>query len=236
MKPMISVIIPTLNEEKYIGMTLNALKNQDYKGGYEIIVADGMSKDKTVEIAKKYADKIIQVKKRGIAVGRNAGARIAKGEILVFVDADTILLFNALKEVSKAFRRKKVVGAACPAIPLSSKARDFAIYWSLNEFVKRSIKLKTPQIPGFFCAYRKEAFEEVNGFDERLKVLEDYDLSKRISKLGEIVFLDNTLVLTSQRRIEKWGRMKAIRKYLKIYFSYLLKGKNFKINDYRPIR
>ena len=94
MKHFISIIIPTLNEEKYIENTLKALKNQDYNGKYEIIVADGMSKDRTVKIAQKYADKVIKVKKPGISAGRNAGAGIAKGGIFLFIDADTIVFPN----------------------------------------------------------------------------------------------------------------------------------------------
>ena len=127
-KPFVSVIIPTLNEEKYIEKTLKALKNQDFEGKFEIIVADGMSKDNTVKIAEKYADKVILVKKKGIAAGRNEGARVAKGDVLIFVDADTVLLPNTISELVKAFKDKKVVGAACPIIPLSAKIENFFFY------------------------------------------------------------------------------------------------------------
>lgn len=235
-KPLISVIIPTLNEEKYIESALKSLINQDYKGGYEIIVADGMSKDNTVRTAKKFADKVITVKQKGVSAGRNEGAKIAKGEILLFLDGDTILLFNGLTEISKLFRAKKVVGATCPILPISPEAKDFALYWSFNQFMKRSIKSKKPQIPGICCAYRKKAFEEVGGFDENLDTLEDFELSERISKKGKIVFTQNTLALTSNRRIKRWGRMGSIRKYLKLYFNYILNKKTFNRKEYGPIR
>jgi glycosyltransferase involved in cell wall biosynthesis len=234
--PTISVIIPTLNEEKYIESSLKSLINQDYKGEYEIIVADGMSKDNTVRIAKKFADKVITVKQRGVSAGRNEGAKIAKGEILLFLDADTILLFNGLTEISKPFRKKKVAGVACPIIPLSPEAKDFAIYWSLNQFIKKSLKTNKPQVTGICCAYRKKVFEKVGGFNKYLDTLEDYDLSERISKKGEIVFIQNTLALTSNRRIKKWGRMKSIRKYLQLYFNYILRKKTFDRNEYEPVR
>ncbi len=236
MKTEISVILPTLNEGRYIESTLKSIMNQDYKGGYEIIVADGMSKDNTVRIARKFADKVITVKQKGVSAGRNEGAKIAKGEILLFLDADTILLFNGLTEISKPFRTKKVVGVACHVLPTSPEAKDFALYWSFNQFMKRSIKSKKPQIPGICCAYRKKAFEEVGGFNEYLDTLEDFDLSERISKEGKIVLIKNTLALTSHRRIKKWGRMKSIRKYLKLYFNYIIRKKTFHRNDYRPIR
>jgi len=233
---MISIIVPALNEEKYIKPTLKALKNQDYKGKYEIIVADGMSKDNTVRIAKKFADKVITVKQKGVAAGRNEGAKIAKGEILLFLDADTILLFNGLTEISRPFRSKKVIGVACSILALSPEAKDFALYWSFNQFMRKSMETKKPQIPGICCAYRKKTFEKVGGFNEYLNTLEDFELSERISKEGKIVFIPNTLALTSNRRIRKWGRMKSIRKYLKLYFNYILRKKTFNRNEYRPIR
>lgn len=233
---MISVIIPTLNEEKYIESTLKALRNQDYKRKYEIIVADGMSKDNTVKIARKYVDKVVLVKKKGIAEGRNEGAKVARGNILLFVDADTILLFNGLSEIIKPFKKKNVVCVTCPIIPLSPNLKDFALYWGFNLFMKKSIKSKKVNIPCICCAYRKEAFERVGGFKEDLDTLEDFDLSEKISKLGKIVLVDTTLALTSHRRIEKWGRIKSIKKYLELYFNYVTKGKVMSTKEYGPIR
>ena len=114
--PFVSVIIPTLNKEKYIETTLLSIKNQDYKGKYEIIVVDSNSKDMTVKIARKYADKVIVTKRRGVSVGRNIGAEVAKGEILIFVDADTTLLPNVISKVVGHLRRKKVVGVVVPIL------------------------------------------------------------------------------------------------------------------------
>ena len=235
-KSIVSVIIPTLNEEKYLEPTLKAVKNQDYEGKCEVIVADGNSKDNTVKIAKKYADKVIVVKKKGVSAGRNAGAKVAKGDILIFLDADTIVLFNTLSEIVKAFKNKKVVGVACSVLPTSVKASDFAIYWLYNNFVKMSLKRKKPQVAGMCCVYSKKAFEKVGGFDEKLYVYEDLDLSARIAKLGKIAFIENTLVLTSPRRFEAWGKTKAARKYIVTYLNYLLAGKKVPPNEYKPVR
>jgi glycosyltransferase involved in cell wall biosynthesis len=233
---MISIIIPTLNEEKYIESTLKSLRNQDYKGNYEIIVADGISKDNTVKIARKYADKVVLVKKKGIAEGRNEGVKVAKGDILLFIDADTILLFNGLTELTKPFKKKNVVGVTCPILPLSSNAKDFALYWSYNLFVKRSIKSKKAKIPGICCVYRRKEFEKLGGFNEKLDTLEDLNFSEKISKLGKIVMIDTTLVLTSHRRIEKWGRFNSIKKYLKLYLNYVIRGKVMNTKEYGQIR
>jgi glycosyltransferase involved in cell wall biosynthesis len=236
MKNLVSIIIPTLNEEKYIESTLKSLQNQDYKGKYEIIVADGMSRDDTVKIAKKYANKVIPVRQKGIAEGRNAGAKVAKGDILFFIDADTILLFNGLTELIKPFKKKDVVGVTCPIIPISPKAKDFVIYWYLNLFLKRSVKTKKARIPGICCIYRRSTFETVGGFAEKLDTFEDFALSEKISKLGKIIFVDKTLVLTSHRRIQKWGEFKSIRKYLTAYVNYVIRGKVISAKEYKPVR
>ena len=233
---MISIIIPTLNEEKYIESTLKALKNQDYKEKYEIIVADGMSRDNTVRIAKKYADKVILVKKKGIAEGRNAGAKVAKGDILLFIDADTILLSNGLSELTKPFEKKSVVGSTCYVLPVSQKIHIFLHYWIFNLFMKRSIDSGKPELVGLCCVYRRNIFEKVKGFNENLDTLEDFDLSKRISKLGKIVLVNTTFVLTSHRRIEKWGEIRTIEKYLKLFFNYRLRGKVMSTKEYKSVR
>lgn len=232
----ISVIIPTLNEEKYLEATLKAIRNQDYKGRYEIIVADGGSKDKTIRIAKKYADKAVVTKKKGPSAGRNAGAREAKGDVLLFVDADTLLLFNGLTEFSKVFKKKNIVGATCPVIPLSHKAKDFAIYWFYTQFAKTSIKVNRVHIAGICCAYRKDFFEKAGGFPEDIIFSEDYDFSRRVSKLGKIAFVDKTIALTSTRRFEKWGRTKGAGKYVGFYLNYLLHGKSIKPKHFKPVR
>lgn len=231
--PFISVVVPAFNEEKYIGNTLRALKNQDYVGKYEIIVVDGMSRDDTPRIAESYADRIIRMR-RGIAAQRNAGARAANGEILLFVDADTILLFNALSEFARAFRSKRVVGAACPLVPLSPKLRFAAFFWFFNRYVKASIKRGKARVAGACCAYREDVFEEVGGFNERMKTYEDMDLSERISERGRMVFVEGTLALTSVRRLKAWGASKAAARYLSSHLRYLLTGEGMK--GYRPVR
>ncbi|MEM5772980.1 MAG: glycosyltransferase [Candidatus Aenigmatarchaeota archaeon] len=233
--PFVSVIVPTLNEEKYIESCLKALKAQDYQGTYEIIVADGNSKDKTVEIAKKYADKVIVVKKKGVAVGRNAGAKEAKGEIFVFIDADTVAAFNLLTELVKGFE-KGVVGVTCPVIPLSTSMSEFLLFWFYDQFMKATLKTKKPQVAGMCVAYERKAFEKIGGFDERIRAWDDYDISERISKLGKIVCVDSTFVMSSPRRIRKWGKTKAAIKYVKLYLTYLLSGRTPSIDKYTEVR
>ena len=99
---MLSIVIPTLNEEKYLPRLLDSIKNQDFYD-YEIIVSDAESSDKTIEIAKKYGAKtLVYTTTKHPSAQRNEGAKIAKGELLLFLDADVVLtpgfLTSALKE------------------------------------------------------------------------------------------------------------------------------------------
>jgi GT2 family glycosyltransferase len=106
------------------------------------------------------------------------------------------------------------------------------MFYNLN--LEFSTRLKNPLVGGMCCAYKKIAFEKAGGFREGI-LLEDFDLSERISKFGKVKLNKNVIVLTSPRRIEKWGSIKTIYNYLNIYLNYLIR--NYKRpKEYEPIR
>lgn len=219
----VSVIIPTLNEEKYIEPTLKALKKQSLnKKEYEIIICDSYSKDKTVDIAGKYGTKIILTNKKGAGAARNLAARKANGDILVFIDADTIVEKNFLKEVVNAFKDTEVIGGTCRFLPISTKEEDIIMYNIFAYVVKKSIERdkKKKFCPGFCCFYKKDIFNKIKGFKEDV-IAEDHELARRISKHGKLVFLDNTFIYTSSRRINA-NPAKWVSFYLNAFFRDLL--------------
>ncbi|MEM5875370.1 MAG: glycosyltransferase [Candidatus Aenigmatarchaeota archaeon] len=220
--PLISVIIPTLNEEKYIENTLLSLKWQNFKLPFEIIVSDSNSKDRTVSIAKKYADKIVITKEKGIAKGRNIGAKYARGKYLVFLDADTILLPNALEELYKEIRKRENSLISLPVLPYNFDATFVLYYLFYNIFSKTTLKLKNPQVAGMIMCCKRKDFIKVGGFEEKNIIIEDYEFSKKIKNLGKVKILDTTIALTSPRRIRKWGKLRGAIKYLLLYLIYLL--------------
>lgn len=232
-KPTVSVIITAKNEEKYIEGCLKSLSCQTLKN-FEIIVTDAQSKDRTARIARRYADTVI-VKKTNVSAGRNLGASVARGEILFFIDADTILLPDTLEKVTASFKKRKVVGATCPVLPLTIEAKYVWVYMFYSNFAKASIKMRRPQVAGLFCAYRKDAFEKVGGFDENVGTLEDFHLSGRIGKLGKIEFVDSALVLTSHRRLKQWG-VRMPEKYMRAWIKMVATGRGFSHEWYNPIR
>src|SRR4030042_1655610 len=109
LNPTVSVIIPTYDEEQNIEGCLKSVVNQDFIGKIESIVVDSHSQDNTRAIAQKYADKVIDLKARGVGKARNAGARIAKSPILLFVDADTYLETNFVAELYRTLTAPRVV-------------------------------------------------------------------------------------------------------------------------------
>lgn len=209
-KQKVSVIVPTYMEEKYIGKTLKSVKNQNYKN-FEIIVVDSSSSDKTVKIAKKYADKIIVTKKRGVARARNIGAKKAKGEILIFLDADTSLKEDFLDNILRKFIKNDVIGVV-PKITCKNK-KSKILFDLENKGVKLSILIDYPMVPATCVCYKKKVFQKVGGFNEDYITSEDIDLSIRTRHFGRFIYASKNKVETSDRRV-KTGRRKMFRFWL----------------------
>lgn len=195
----ISVVIPTYNEEKNIEKCLLSIKNQTIKP-YEIIVADSNSEDRTVEIAKKYAKVIvIKPKVRTVAIGRQAGADVAKGDIIAFTDADSQPERNWLEKIKKEFEDKRVIAVYGEVLT----ERPYTI---LSKFYNLFLKVSRPLFPspaGMNIAVRKSAFEKEK-FNIYLVTCEEIDLFNRLKKHGKIKFV-NAVVRTSARRIRKFN-------------------------------
>lgn len=220
----VSVIIPTLNEEKYIEDCLKSIKKQNFKN-YEIIVSDGLSEDNTVKIAKKYTKNVISSKDKGIGDGRNKGAKIAKGEILLFLDADTTIAPNLLDKLSESMENKDIIGLTTEVKSKEALALidiiEFKIY---NFFVKASLYLPflTPQISGVCFCIKNSIFKKVGGFDTEMKTCEDLKFCEKAKKYGKFLYLKGSYANTSIRRMKKWGRFKFITYQTISLINYIL--------------
>ncbi len=230
----ISVVIPSLNEEKYMVKTLPGFKKQTFKD-FEIIVVDHSSTDNTAKIAAKYG-RVINEPRPGIGLARNTGARHAKGSILVFIDADTKPSPRLLEEYNSIFDKKEIVAATGPILPLEKTTKSMMYgYKFVSIFlIKLSILLNRPSMVGSNVAVRKSAFDKVKGFNEKLKTYEDWDFSGRIRKLGKTAYLNGAVVYASTRRVKEWG----IKGYALYHISNIFKYKIQKEarEDYNPIR
>jgi len=206
---MLSIIIPTLNEEKYLPLLLCSIKKQEFRD-YEIIVADADSSDKTRAIAQSFGCKII---KGGIpARGRNEGAKIAKGNKFLFFDADNIYLpKNFFQILLNEFEKRKLDVASFPIYPQGNGFDKFA--YRLYNFWVKSVQKFFPYATNSILA-RREIHKKIGGFDEQITIAEDHDYAKRAVKVGRFGFIKTEPVLTSIRRFERDGRFKTYSKYL----------------------
>jgi len=206
---MLSIIIPTLNEEKYLPLLLKAIKKQNFNGSFEVIIADAGSKDKTLEIAKNFGCKIT---KGGLpAKGRNEGAKIAKGDIFLFLDADNIYLpDNFLENLLEEFERRKLGVASFTIYPEGNMfdrlAFRISYFW---------INLTQNFLPHAFNSIlvKRKIHEIIEGFDEEIKMAEDHAYARAASKFAKFGFIKTEPVLTSCRRFERDGRLKTYLKY-----------------------
>ncbi|MGC8710575.1 MAG: glycosyltransferase [Candidatus Micrarchaeia archaeon] len=231
--PKVSVIVPALNEEKYIRYVEEGLKEQTFKD-FEVIVVDAGSKDRTREIARKFA-KVIVEKRKGISVGRNAGAKKAKGDILVFIDADTRPSPQLISEYAKAFKGN-IVAATGPILPLEKTSKKVELGYKFVSilFVKVAILIGKPSVVGSNFAVKRNTFNKIGGFNENFATYEDWDLSNRLKKFGKIVYVNNAIVHTSTRRIKAWG----IHGYFNYHVGNMIRYHLFKKpkEDYEPVR
>jgi len=227
MKPFFSIVIPTLNEEKYLPNLLNDLTKQKEKD-FEIIVVDGKSEDRTIDIAikykKKYQFKIIISQKRNLCYQRNLGAKNSSGEYLIFLDADIRLYGNYLFELKKTIVKNSYLFLT--TYQLSDDKDNFNILLAqIANYGLEILKLINKQMaPGYNFVIFKDIFIKLKGFNEKTTISEDHDLSIRIQNSGiKLCIIPKKLLKWSFRRVKKDGYLQLIIKYgVASFYSILL--------------
>lgn len=209
---LISIIIPALNEEKYIAEVLeHTLK---LKGRFEVIVVDGGSQDETLEIARGFKKIKVFQSKKGRARQMNHGAGQAKGEVLLFLHADTFLPTSFYTDVSKLMEKPEVVGGSF-RLKMESSHPIFKFYHWCSQF---SLEFFTYGDHALFI--KTETFKKIQGY-KNLSFMEDVEIQKRIREEGKFRKL-KTSVTTSNRRFQKKGVITqlAIDVLLVIFFKF----------------
>lgn len=218
-KGLVSIIIPAFNEEKNIAICLESLKKQSYKL-IEIILVDDISKDNTTDVAKKISLslklnlKIISPKihsERGVV--RNLGAKEARGEYLLFIDADMKLSENVVEDCVNLLKKDSEIKAAI--IPEQSFGKGF---WSRCRALEKKCYIGDPNIEAarFF---EKQAFWDVGGWDSKMISGEDWDLTRRV-RAKFLVGRVESYIFHNEGRLTLW---KVTRKK----FYYASRSKNF---------
>ncbi|HEY4999397.1 MAG TPA: glycosyltransferase [Usitatibacter sp.] len=193
---MISFVVPAYNEERYLAATLESIHAAAKSVGepYEIVVADDASTDGTPQIALSGGARVVRVENRQISKTRNSGARIASGEYLVFVDADTRIDDSVLRAALDALRSGAVGGGAGVRL-------DHAPAWA--HAVTRALLTSFRWLglaAGCFVFCTREAFDTVGGFDEAYFGAEELVISRALARVGRFVVLREA-VTTSGRKL-----------------------------------
>jgi glycosyltransferase involved in cell wall biosynthesis len=220
-----SIIVPTYMEEGCIEKCLRSIVEQQYKRTeFEIIVSDARSTDNTTDIARRFADSVIVKDRKGIAYGRNAGAKNASGDILVFVDADATLDQNFLCYCHQEFSNPAIIGMTGIAKPSDGGILQRFVYRNTYGLVRFFQLFGLSLFPGICIAYRRSVFLDMGGFREDFGIVEDLDLSRRMSHIGSCTVNNKARAFVSTRRLEK-HLFSTVMFHILCDVQYLLTGK-----------
>ena len=234
---MISIIIPAHNEEKYITKTLKHIQNLSYpKDSLEVFVVENGSNDATFAIAKNFECeniKVFSIESKGVSKAKNFGMRQVseKSDWIIFLDADTALLPNFLKDLEKHLqenKHKKIAVGTTSLKPLENNNLYIKAWMKLYDIGHKYAKAS--------CAIQimKASLKEKIKFDEELSMGEDTDFIKKCLTHGDFFYFDTDSVFTSTRRFEKVGciKLSLIWNYSAIMYKF---GKKVKYK-YKVIR
>ncbi len=228
-KLFFSVVIPTLNEEKYLPILLKSLTKQTYRD-FEVILVDGKSDDKTTEVFQKFQSsmpqsKLITSEKRNVSHQRNLGAEAACGKYLVFLDADCEVDSTFLEELHIEAVKHRFPFATTWIRPDSNNTGDKLMLLVANLAQELAKGVNKPYAGGYNTIVTKEVFHKLKGFREDLFMSEDYDLALRAKKKGyDLTILKEPQVVWSLRRFRSIGTLPTLQKCTESLIHVLLKG------------
>lgn len=228
--PFFSIVIPALNEEKYLPLLLSDLSKQTTKD-FEVIIVDGESSDKTVDKAKQFIDKlpsltILTSKVKNVSVQRNLGAKKAKGTYLLFNDADNSLPKYFLEGVRYQLHVKPFNLFTCWFDPDSRIGSDKAVATYMNIVIETASLLNQPAAYGALIGCQRNIYRNIGGFDPQVGFSEDAEFVNRGFKKGYTFgVLHEPRFVYSFRRFRKIGKIKLIQKYASLSLKYLTNQK-----------
>jgi glycosyltransferase involved in cell wall biosynthesis len=216
-KPFLTVVIPTLNEEKLLPRLLASLSSQVYRD-FEVILIDAKSKDKTVTLARKFKRKIPGFKiylsnKKNVGFQRNMGAGKAKGKYLVFFDADVVVPENFLDEVAAHLKKEKTELLTTWLMTENRKLQSRVIETTVNVMTEMAKMINKPFAGGYNLVVKRSLFKRMGGFDEEIVHGEDHEFTMRCYEAGvELLILKYPRLFYSTRRFDKYGFFNVLKK------------------------
>ncbi len=228
MRPILSIIIPTLNEEHYLPKLLDDLAGQTEKN-FEVIIADGNSSDTTRKQAESFEKQLhlsfYLSPKRQLALQRNFGASKAKSDYLFFLDADTRLSSTIIETISKHIRKEKY-SLYLPLLKSSNPGLQYSALVSFTvNIVKLLHKVGRPLSIGPLIIIKKDVFNAIGGFSLQTTASEDHNLIIKAHKMGiKAHFLSDVKCVFSMRRLERDGILAILLKYARFTAETLIRG------------
>lgn len=219
-----SIIIPALNEEKLLPNILKQIKENNIldKFDAELIISDGGSRDKTIDIALQYSDKVIvhrDASPQNIGEGRNAGARIAEGDVFIFLGADVDIpeTKHFFEYIDKYFLSSRHAAMTCKVeiSPQERRISDVVFHSILNLYFHSLNTIMVGMGRGECQIIRREIFEKAGGYKKELVAGEDFEFFTRVRRLGSIHFATKIKLYESPRRYRKIG-------YLNVCLSWFI--------------
>lgn len=207
---LISIVVPAFNEEAYLGETLASLNRarafllHERNIQTEIIVVDNDSDDLTSDVARALGATVVTETQHNIAKVRNTGAKLSDGDVIVFVDADTVVPDKLLSRIVDVMSDGMCLGGAVDTDyrPVKLMVKTYLRCW-------RILGTLTGMAQGATQFFRREVFFTLEGYDETLFMAEDVDLYWRLQSFaqrqnGGVVFIEDIRVIPSTRRFDQW--------------------------------
>ena len=239
----ISIIVPTLNEEKLLeGMLKQFTPDVLRRYGIELVVSDGGSTDATLAIARRHAHKIVENTpgvKQTISLGRNIGAEHATGDVLVFLNADTLIkdvdhFFNRLTEEIRP-PHIAALTSSVEIYPLEQRTIDRWFHGFYNWFFYMMNQVGMAMGRGECHIIKREIFDRVNGYAPRIAAGEDYDMFRRLEEIGRVKFLKDIVVYESPRRYRRYGYLYVTASWFLNFLAVFFLRRSI-LSEWKPIR
>lgn len=217
----ISVIIPAYNEEKYLSHTLDTVRAGERKPD-EIIVVDGGSTDSTPQVAKANGAKVVTIPHRGIGFARQMGLEAARGDIIAFTDADTLVPKNWLTKIEETLSRPGVVGVFGNFMVPDGRI-PYRLYVNTIQQIGNWLWwyiFRIPWAPGQNTAFLRTTGIAAGGYPVDYKIAEDIEMARRLMKIGKLVYRSDLIVTSSGRRGNEG--IGLLTRAVKVFFYYFL--------------
>lgn len=226
--PLVSIIIPVYNEEKYLDFCLSSIVNQSYKDIETIVVDDG-STDKSFKIAKRHPVKILQQDHVGPGAARNLGAKNADGEILAFLDADMKYDKKYIEKIIEPIIKGKAIGTFTKEEFVANPHNLWSRCWSINSGLppNRRLPENYSDTESAFRAILKEYFIKAGGFEVKEGYTDDSSLARKLkikaeNASGAVCYHYNPSTLTEVFYSARWiGRGRVFEPTFKNFLRFL---------------